>query len=91
MFGKTPFQLYEPTFYMLGPSYFKVTSSRADGFALKAGVSVRYSINSCIAIGLSSDYSYAPMKFGFHTVTGFEYRKKNIVFFDFSLGLIIKL
>lgn len=91
MFGKTPFQLFEPQYFMIGPEYFKITSSRADGFALKTGVSVRYSFNNCISIGVNSDYSYSPLKFGFHVGNGFEYRKKNISFFDFSFGLVIKL
>lgn len=91
MFGKTPFQLFEPTYFMLGPEYFKITSSRANGFVIKTGVSIKYSINDCIAVGINSDYSYSPLKFGFITSEGFEYRKKNISFFDFSLGLVIKL
>lgn len=91
MFGKTPFQLFEPQYFMIGPEYFKITSSRAEGFVVKAGISVRYSLNSCISIGVNSDYSYSPLKFGFYTSQGLEYREKNISFFDFSLGLVIKL
>ncbi len=91
MYGKTPFQLFEPEYFMLGPGYFKITSSRASGFVIKAGVSVIYSINNCIGISINSDYSYSPLKFGFNTGQGFEYRKKNISFFDFSVGLVIKL
>ena len=71
MFGKTPFQLFEPEYFMLGPEYFKITSSRANGFVIKAGISVKYPINNCIAIGINSDYSFSPLKFGFITSKGF--------------------
>lgn len=91
MYGKTPFQLFEPEYFMVGPEFFKITSSRANGFAVKAGVSIMYSFNDYIGIAISSDYIYSPLKFGFNTGNGFEHRKKNISFFDFTLGLVIKL
>ncbi len=91
MYGKTPFQLFEPEYFMVGPEFFKITSSRASGFAIKAGVSIIYTFNNCIGIAINSDYIYSPLKFGFNTGQGFEYRKKNISFFDFSVGLVIKL
>lgn len=91
MYGRTPFQLFEPEYFMVGPEYYKITPSRASGFAIKAGIAIHYSLNNCLGIALSSDYSYSPMKFGFSTGNGFVYRKKNISYFDFSLGLVIKL
>jgi len=91
IFGKTPFQLFEPTFYLLGPSYFKTTSSRDRSIAFKPGISVNYHINNCIALGIHADYTMSNMVFGFFTFNGLENRKRKIRYLDIGLGLIIKL
>ena len=91
IFGKTPFQLFEPTFYLLGPSYFKTTSSRDRSFALKPGISVNYHISNCIALGIYTDYTNSNMVFGFYTSNGLEYRYRKISYLDLGLNLIIKL
>lgn len=92
MFGKTPFQLFEPTFFYLGPSYYKVTSSRDYGFALKTGLLIKYDISNCIAIGVNADYTYSHLSFGFKTAgDNYEIRERNIGFVDLGIGLIIKL
>ncbi|MCF6319951.1 MAG: hypothetical protein L3J83_11885 [Proteobacteria bacterium] len=91
MFGKTPFQLFEPSYYLVGPDYFKITSSRDNGFAFKTGFSIKYDINDCIAIGINADYTYAGLSFGFKTAGGTKYYKKKISFIDLGLGLVIKL
>ena len=91
IFGKTPFQLFEPTFYLLGPSYFKTTSSRDRSFAIKPGISINYHINNCIALGMHANYTMSNMVFGFYTYDGLENRKRKIRYLDMGLGLIIKL
>ncbi len=91
IFGKTPFQLFEPTFYLLGPSYYKTTSSRDRSFAFKPGISINYQINNCIALGIHADYTMSNMVFGFYTHDGLEIRKRKIRYLDIGLGLIIKL
>ncbi len=91
MFGKTPFQLFETTYFMLGPDYFKITSARDESFALKPGLSINYDLSSCIAIGLNIDYTMSNLSFGFYTGNGFEKRNRKIRYLDVGLGLIIKL
>jgi len=92
MFGKTPFQLFEPTFFYLGPSYYKVTSSRDYGFALKTGLLIKYDLSNCIAIGINADFTYSRLIFGFKTAGGnHEDRERNISYLDLGIGLIIKL
>lgn len=91
IFGKTPFQLFEPTFFLLGPAYFKTTSSRDRSFAFKPGISINYHINNCIALGMHADYTMSNMAFGFYTHDGLEIRKRKIRYLDIGLGLTIKL
>lgn len=91
LFGKTPFQLYEPKYFMVGPDYYKVTSSRDSGFAIKPGLAVIYSFNNYIALGLNADFTFSELSFGFSTSNGLEYRDRQISYFDFGLSLIIYL
>ncbi len=90
MFGKTPWQLFEPTFYLLGPSYFKTTSSRDRSFAVKPGISISYQINNCIALGMQANYTMSNMIFGFYTYDGMEYRNRRIRYLDLGLALKIR-
>ena len=91
MYGRTPFQLYEASYFMIGPHTFKKTESRDHNFALKGGINAIYNINDCIGIGLNIDYTYSKLFFGFETATGQEVSERNISFIDTGLGLIIKL
>lgn len=91
MFGKTPFQLYEPTFFMIGSEYYKVTSSRDYGFAVKPGFRVNYNVSNCISLGLYSEFVYSQLSFGFYTSKGLEYRDRKISYVDMGLNLTIKL
>ncbi len=91
LFGKTPFQLYEPVYFMVGPEYYKVTSSRDYGFAIKPGVRSNYQINDCIALGIYAEFIYSQLSFGFYTSNGLEYRDRKISYLDLGLNLSIKL
>ncbi len=91
MFGKTPFQLFEPTYFIVGPEYFKITSSRDQGLTYRPGISLRYSVSSCVSLNIRVNYTYSDLSFGFITSQGKEYRDKSISFLDFGLGLVIHL
>lgn len=91
MYGKTPFQLYEPTYFMAGPEYYKITSSHDYGPAIKTGLLMIYNVSDCISIGLSSDLTYSALSFGFIVSGDLEYRNRKISYIDLGLQLIIKL
>jgi hypothetical protein len=91
MFGKTPFQLFEPTYFLVGPEYFKITSSRDIGITVKPGLSIIYDISNCISVSSYLDYTYSQLSFGFITSKGQEYRDRKISYLDIGLGLIISL
>lgn len=90
LIGKTPFQLYEPKYFLVGPDYYKITSSRDQSFAFKAGISLIYDVNSCISLSLDSDYTHSKLSFGYYTSTGYEVRNRNISYFDIGLSLMLK-
>jgi len=89
MFGQTPWQLYEQELYLLGDSYYKITPSKANAFAFKVGVSVKYQLSPCIALSLMTDYSQSDLSFGFYSSDELNYRKRKISYFDFGMGLVI--
>ncbi len=91
MYGRTPFQLFEATYFYLGPHTFKKTESRDHGFAVKGGANIGWDINSCIGVGLFADFTYSKLYFGFQSVTGLEVKERNISYVDIGLNLIIKL
>lgn len=92
MFGKTPFQLYEPILLFPGPLYYKTTSSKAHNFAIKGGLAINYDFMENVAIGIYADYSYSYLSFGFKTAGGhFENRNRKISYFDLGLALVINL
>lgn len=91
MFATTPFQLYEPEYFMVGPSYYKKTPSSDRSFAYKLGLSVKYELSNCIILRLSGDYTASYMSFGFYNYNGLYYKNLNIRYVDIAIGLVYKL
>ncbi len=91
MFGKTPFQLLEPTYFLVGPDYYKITSSKDAGLAFKGGLSLKYSFNDFVAIDFNTDLTYSRLKFGFNDYSGVYYTEKNIIFLNLGIGLVISI
>lgn len=92
MWGKTPFQLYEPTLLFPGPSYYKTTSSRDHNFAIKTGLAIKYDLIENVALGIYADYTYSYLIFGFKTAGGkFENRNRKISYLDLGIALVINL
>lgn len=91
MWAKTPYQLYKPEYYAVGPEYFEITSSKDSNFMGVAGLGLQYDLSPCIALKLDGEYQFSQMVFGFNTATGIRYDYRNIGFIVTSLGLIINL
>lgn len=89
MFGRTPWQLYEQELFLLGDNYYKITPSKAYGFAFKTGIAVKYHLNNCIALSLFADYTQSDLSFGFYSSDSFQYKDRKIGYFDFGLGLVL--
>ncbi|NOY51263.1 MAG: hypothetical protein GXO88_11980 [Chlorobi bacterium] len=91
MFGETPFQLFEPVYFLTGPDYYKITSSKDAGFAFKGGLSLKYCFNDFVAIDLNADLTYSRLKFGFNDYSGVYYKEKDIIFLNLGIGLVINI
>jgi len=91
MYGKTPFQLFFPEYYLYGPSYFTITSSKDYGLAFKGGANLIYAFNQYVYMDLNIDLTYSKLKFGFTNYSGFVNKNRDILFTNIGLGLILKV
>ena len=91
MWAKTPYQLYKPTYFVIGPEYYEITSSKDRNFALNTGVGLQADISSCIALRVETDYTFSKMVFGFRTASETRYEYRNISYINTNLALIIRL
>jgi hypothetical protein len=91
MFAKTPYQLYKPTYYLVEPKYFEITSARDNNLMGIAGVGIRFSISPCISISIEEEYQYSSMVFGYNSATGIRYDHRNIATISTLFGLVIIL
>ncbi len=91
MYGKTPYQLFFPKYYLYGPSYFTITSSRDYRLAFKGGANLVYAFNQYVFMDLNIDLTYSKLKFGFRNYEGFVYKERDILFTNIGIGLILKV
>lgn len=91
MYSKTPFQLFEPEYFMVGPNYYKTTSSTDKSFAMKGGARFQYQITPTIVLGLSANYVFSKMSYGFYNSQGLYYKNRNISFIDCGLNVVLKI
>jgi len=91
MWGKSPYQLYKPTYYQVEPKWYEITSATDLSPALVGGLGLRYDISGCIGLKVDADYTYAQMVYGFRTATGTRYDYRNITYINLTLGLVVIL
>lgn len=91
IFGKTPYQVFEPTYFVVGPRYEVKTSAQDYGFILIPGIGFQYDVSPCVGLKIDSEFYYHEMIYGFNTgnSTRYDYRKTS--FINVSLGLVILL
>ena len=91
IWATTPYQLYKPTYFMAGPDYYEITSSKNRQLFVEPGVGIQFRINYCLALKVEAEWVNRTMKFGFLTNQGVRYDMKQISFINTLLGLVILL
>jgi len=91
MWAKTPYQLYKPEYFMVGPEYFEITSSKDRNFAGIIGAGLQVDVSSCIAFRAEGEFQYSTMVFGFNTASETRYEHRTISYINTNLALIIIL
>ncbi len=91
MWAKTPYQLYKPEYFMVGPEYYEITSSKDNNLMGIIGAGIEIDVSPCIAFRADGEFLYSSMIFGFNTASGIRYEDRTISFINISIALIIIL
>jgi hypothetical protein len=92
VYGRTPYQLYKPTYYLVTVNWFEVTSASDYKPSFLAGAGFRYDLATCIGFTLDAEFTYTKMDFDFLTADNTirtDYRVYS--FINLAAGLVIKL
>lgn len=91
MWAKTPYQLYKPEYYLVGPDFFEKTSAKDNSFVWKIGFDASYEFNKFVAIQIDASYYNSSMKFLFSNYSNTYEKKILFQYVDVKLGLVISL
>ncbi len=91
LWGQTPYQLYKPEYFMVGPDYFEITSAVDSKFSWTAGIGFRYDISPCFGLVLDSEIYYDQLNFQFQTYSTIRTEEKIISFVNTTLGIRFNL
>jgi hypothetical protein len=90
-FSRTPYQLYKPTYFMVGPPYYEITSSSDISFAYGGGARFRYAITSCYEVSMQGEFLSSQVAFPFQSASTSRIENKTISFVNISAGLVLYL
>ncbi|MEE4259201.1 MAG: hypothetical protein V2I62_05535 [Bacteroidales bacterium] len=91
IFGKTPYQVFEPEYFLTGPRYEVKTSARDYGFIVIPGIGFQYKVSPCIGLKIDSEFYYREMIYGFKTGSGVRNDYRTTSFINVTLGLVVIL
>jgi hypothetical protein len=90
-FSSTPYQLYKPTYFLLGEKYYEITPSKDISFAYGANLSIIYEVTPCYQIGISNQFMQSNASFDFLSGQTIRTDVRNISLWNISFSLIINL
>ncbi len=91
LYGKTPYQLYKPDYYLLPDDWAEITPSTDMKFSWQGGLGIVYKLSSCINLALDGDIFYDKLTFGFNSSSGYYTNTKTIALINTTLGIRISL
>ncbi len=91
IFGKTPYQIFEPEYYLTGPRYEVKTSAQDYSFIVIPGIGFQYKVSPCIGLKLDSEFYYREMIYGFSTGSGTRNDYRPTSFINVTLGMVVIL
>lgn len=91
LYGKTPYQLYKPEFFMVGPPYYEITSAQDWKFTWQAGLGIHYDISGCIGLLAEASILYRDLYFSFNTANGLRTDVHTIALINTTVGVRIKI
>lgn len=89
--GKTPYQLYKPKYFMVDPGWYEITSAKDNGFIVIPGIGLQYNVSPCIGVKAESELYYRNMQFGYSRFGEVYYIDRTVSFVNITLGLVVLL
>ncbi len=91
MYAQSPYQLHKPTYFLVEPRWFEITSSRDYNAAFIGGAGIQYDVSRCIGLKLDADYTFSSVVFSFSTGSGVRYEYRDISFINLAFGVVLNL
>jgi hypothetical protein len=91
LYGKTPYQLYKPDYYLLPDNWAEITPSMDWKFSWQTGIGFVYKSSTCVDLSLDTDLFYDKLAFGFNSSTGYYTDERTIAIINTTLGIRINL
>lgn len=70
VYSWSPYQLYKPHYYMIGPEWYEITSDYDLGPWITAGADLRFSVCECLELRAGISYNHGFLTYQFLTGTG---------------------
>ncbi|MBN1340043.1 MAG: hypothetical protein JXA03_12010 [Bacteroidales bacterium] len=86
LYGRTPYQLHKPEYFLTGPSYYEITPAKDRKYSWQAGLGLEYKITPCYDLFLSGEILYDELVFRFNTSTGIREDPRVIALVNIQLG-----
>jgi len=87
MWGRTPYQLYKPVYFLTGPPYYEITSSHSHNIMVEGSTGMRIAINPYTGILMNGGMKYSRMHYGFYSAAGYRVDVRTVWLFDITAGL----
>lgn len=91
LYGRTPYQLYKPQYFLQGPAYYEITSAKDWKFSWQAGAGIIYDISPSVSLILEGVVQYDQLSFNFRTANGTKTVVHTISLVNTTLGFRINL
>jgi hypothetical protein len=91
LYGRTPYQLFKPDYYLLPDTWQEKTSAQDYKFSWMAGASLQYQASPCIALVVAADVCADQLQFNFVTGSGKRTDTLKMAFVNLSAGIYISI
>jgi len=91
LYGKTPYQLYKPQYFLAGPSYYEITSAKDWKFSWQAGAGIQYELSPCIGLVIEAVIMYDQLSFNFKTASEIRTDVHTISIINTNFGIRIRI
>ncbi|MBS4058658.1 MAG: hypothetical protein KKD74_05015 [Bacteroidetes bacterium] len=90
-YARTPYQLYKPKYFLVGPEFFEITSSVDYCFAYGGGIQGAYRISPCVTLTLDGDFMFGDAGFQFVSALGPRVDQRMLSFVNILAGIQLRV